>query len=154
MINADFLATCMDLAYQDGAGLPTSFSDCGFTRGFPWETDPPHISRPLTDSNFEAYSDYFGLPSNPISVYHTGERLKRPTGFETWRVPKELRPICDHPIADIWRELGQQIYQYLDSVNVKWTTIDPVRIAKVEEEAGPLFLWVGVKPGSLSREDC
>ncbi|KAH8989861.1 hypothetical protein EDB86DRAFT_3104234 [Lactarius hatsudake] len=159
MINADFLATCINLTYQDGAGFPASFSDCGFTKGFPWETETPHILCPLTDSNFEAYSDYYGLPSNPISVYHTGEWSKRPTGYQMWRVPKELRPVCDHPIADVWRELGQQIYQYLDSVNVKWTTIDPVRIAKVakvEEEAtqaGPLFLWVSVKPRSLSHKD-
>ena len=31
--------------------------------------------------------------------------------------------------------------------------VDPVRFAEVEEEAGPLFLWVGVMPGTLSRDD-
>ncbi|KAH8989858.1 hypothetical protein EDB86DRAFT_2773052, partial [Lactarius hatsudake] len=72
-----------------------------------------------------AHADYYGLPSNPVSVYHTGDLCKR-TGPDMQRVPKELRPICEHPIADMWRKLGQQIYQYLDSVNVKWMTIDPV----------------------------
>ncbi|KAI9438817.1 hypothetical protein H4582DRAFT_2146717 [Lactarius indigo] len=143
---------CIDLARQDTIGFPPTFSDCGFTEGFADYAETPHW-HPLTDSNFDTYSDYYGLPSRPISVYRTGERWKRPTGLEAYRVPKELRPICEHPIADVWRELGQQVYQYLDSVNVQWTTIDPVRFAEVEEDPGPLFLWVGVKPGSLSREN-
>ena len=53
----------------------------------------------------------------------------------------------------MWDELGPQVPEYLDSVNVKWTTIDVTRFAEVEKNAGPVFLWVGVKPGSLSREN-
>lgn len=64
--------------------------------------------------------------------------------------------MCDHPIADVWRELGRQVYEYFDSVNVKWTSIDPVRFAEVAEVGtgvSPLFLWVGVMPKTLSRRD-
>ncbi|KAH9164036.1 hypothetical protein EDB89DRAFT_2142029 [Lactarius sanguifluus] len=143
-INTDFPASV-----QDSTGSPSPIFP---TQDVSEDTETPHPSPQLTDSDFEAHSDYYGLPSHPLSVYHTGDLCKR-TGPDTQRVPKELRPICEHPIADVWRELGQQIYQYLDSVNVKWTTIDPVRFAEVEKEAGPLFLWVGVKPGSLSRKD-
>jgi hypothetical protein len=110
-------------------------------------------SPPDYDFDYDAHADYYGFPSNPISVYHTGDPWKRPIGPEAQRVPKEARPICKHPIADVWRELGQQVYEYLDSINVIWTTIDPVRFVEVGKYAGPLFLWVGVKPGSLSRED-
>jgi len=53
----------------------------------------------------------------------------------------------------VWDELGPQVPEYLDSVNVKWTTIDVTRFAEVGKDAGPVFLWVGVKPGSLSREN-
>ena len=49
--------------------------------------------------------------------------------------------------------LGKQIYEYLDSKKVKWSTIDPVRFAEVGKEAGPLHLWVGVVPKSLSFKD-
>lgn len=38
-------------------------------------------------------------------------------------------------------------------VGLKWTSIDPVRFAKVGEEPGPLFLWVGVLPGTLSPDN-
>jgi hypothetical protein len=112
----------------------------------------------LSDSEYEARCDYYGFPSRPLSVYRTGDKWKRPTGLEAYTIPKEARPICKHPIADVWRELGQRVYEYLDSVNVMWTTIDPVRFVEAGRAGrgkypGPLFLWVGVKPGSLSRED-
>ncbi|TFK74180.1 hypothetical protein BDN72DRAFT_760437 [Pluteus cervinus] len=41
----------------------------------------------------------------------------------------------------------------LCSAELKWTSIDPVRFAEEEEEPGPLFLWVGVMPNTLSLED-
>ncbi|KAF8954752.1 hypothetical protein BDZ97DRAFT_1908028 [Flammula alnicola] len=115
--------------------------------------ETPPASPQDSDADFEAKSYYYGLPSKPISIYHTGAAWKRPTGPEAQRVPKEARPICVHPIADVWDELGPQFPEYLDSVNVKWTTIDVTRFAEVEKDAGPVFLWVGVKPGSLSREN-
>ena len=62
-------------------------------------------------------------------------------------------PVFDHLIADAWDELGPLVPDYLDSINVTWTTIDVVRLAEEEKEPGPPVLWIGVKPGSLSRED-
>jgi hypothetical protein len=53
----------------------------------------------------------------------------------------------------VWFTLGKQIYEFLDSKEVKWSTIDPVRFAEVGKEAGPLHLWVGVVPKFLSFED-
>jgi hypothetical protein len=45
------------------------------------------------------------------------------------------------------------VYTFLDDLDVKWTTIDPVRFAEVKGEAGPLHLWIGVIPDSLSKKD-
>lgn len=58
---------------------------------------------------------------------------------EAQRVAKEAGPICKHPIADVWGELGPQVPEYLDFVNVKWTTIDVTRFAEVGKDAGPVF---------------
>ena len=44
------------------------------------------------------------------------------------------------------------MYTFLDSLHVEWSTIDPVRFAEEGGEAGPLYLWVGVVPRSLSFE--
>ena len=71
---------------------------------------------------------------------------------EAQRVAKEAGPICKHPIADVWGELGPQVPEYLDFVIVKWTTINVTCFAEVGKDAGPVFLWVGVQPGPLSRE--
>jgi hypothetical protein len=40
-------------------------------------------------------------------------------------------------------------------LSIKWTSIDPVCfcLAKAGKEVGPLFLWVGVMPGTLSCND-
>ena len=141
MISPDFLSDCIAIAARRSIGSPIS----------------PITTLPHSPLGFNAHSgahtDFYGLPSNPVSIYHTGDLWPRPIDPEARRVPKEARPICEHPIAPVWRELGRQVYEYLDSVAVKWTSIDPVRFAQVGKKAGPLFLWVGVMPGTLSRDD-
>ena len=74
----------------------------------------------------EARNDFFGLPSSPRSIYHTGPAWPLPTGPEAQRVPKEAHPVCTHAISCVWHELGEKIYQYFDSIELKWTSIDPV----------------------------
>lgn len=149
MISADFLTTCLAVAHFHFHTPNPVVSDLDFTEDVADCTPRPSIRD--SDSNFEAQSYYFGLPSRPASVYQTGAPWKKPTGLEAQRVLNEARPICNHPIADVWDELGPQVPEYLDSVNVKWTTIDVTRFAEVEKDAGPVYLWVGVKPGALSR---
>jgi hypothetical protein len=143
-----FLNENIDIAMQHSAGSP--------------HLDHTKAHLPLGSYSYsEAYSDYFGFPSNPVSIYHTGDLWPKPfeVARDHWprpfaqRVPKEARPIYIHPLAPVWRELGRQIYQYFDSVDLKWTSIDPVCFAEVGEETGPLFLWVGVMPRTLSRKD-
>ena len=138
MISTDFLTACTDLA---GALIQQHW------------TPNPHATTIADDALFEAQAYYHGLPSNPISLYHTGAPWKRPTGPEAYHVRKEARPICKHPIADVWDKLGPHVPKYLDSVAVKWTTIDVTRFADIGKDPGPVFLWVGVKPGSLSRKN-
>ncbi|KAH9009184.1 hypothetical protein EDB84DRAFT_1247515, partial [Lactarius hengduanensis] len=98
-------------------------------------------------------SFYYGLPSNPVLVFHTGTPWKRPTSTEAYLLPKELRPVFDDQIAAIWDEMGTQLFEHLDSLNVTWTTIDIVRFAEAEKDPGPIVLWISVKPRSLSCED-
>jgi len=99
---------------------------------------------------YETHNDFWGLPSNPFSIYHTWPAWQLPADPKAERVPKEARPVCTHAIAPVWRELGERIYKHFDSINLKWTSIDPVRFAEVGGKPGPLFLWVGVLPGAFS----
>lgn len=56
-----------------------------------------------------------------------------PTGPQAQRAPKEARPVCSHAIAPVWDQLGKKIYEHFDSIGLKWTSIDPVRFAEVED---------------------
>ena len=38
-------------------------------------------------------------------------------------------------------------------MNVNWLCTDVVRIANVEDSSGPVSIWIGVEPGTLSFED-
>ncbi|KAH9178534.1 hypothetical protein EDB89DRAFT_1842986 [Lactarius sanguifluus] len=130
----------------------TTFSDFGLIKEDSAD-DRPFVLSECSDSEYEARSFYYGLPSHPVLVFQTGAPWKKPTGPEAYRVPKEIRPVFDDQIAAVWDEMGTQIFEYLDSVKVTWTTIDVVRFAEAEEDPGPVVLWIGVKPGSLSLED-
>ncbi|KAF8995984.1 hypothetical protein BDQ17DRAFT_1429957 [Cyathus striatus] len=111
-----------------------------------------------SDFEYERMQYYYGLPSKPISVFRIGPPFQRPTGFEAYRVPKTIRPVFDDKLAAVWEDTGTCIYNYLDSIAVKWTTIDVVRFAEplrylnFEESVGPVVLWIGVIPKSLSHE--
>ncbi|KAH8992420.1 hypothetical protein EDB92DRAFT_1945213 [Lactarius akahatsu] len=61
---------------------------------------------------------------------------KKPTGREAYCVPKEVRSVFDDQIATL---RGQQ--------STLSASLRPKRIPV------PVVLWIGVKPGSLSRED-
>ncbi|KAG8729982.1 hypothetical protein FRC10_003259, partial [Ceratobasidium sp. 414] len=52
-----------------------------------------------------------------------------------------------------WCDLGVAIYQFLDSINISWSAINPICFAEVEGEPSLLHFWFGVKPGTLLLED-
>jgi hypothetical protein len=102
------------------------FRDCSYVSARHRDGSPPHPSRdgvllriPGSDSQFAAWSDYYGFPSHPLSIYRSGDPWPRPTGPEAHRVPKEARPVCSHPIAAVWYKLGRQIYEYFDSIDLR-----------------------------------
>ncbi|KAI0290586.1 hypothetical protein BC826DRAFT_1092484 [Russula brevipes] len=103
-----------------------------------------------------AVSDFYGLPTNPISIYRTGDEwpVQDPKGWPGMRVAREARPVFNHPLRGVWPTLHMEVYEYLDSVGVIWSTIDPVRFTEEGKmDASPLYLWIGVIPRSLSFKD-
>ncbi|KAF8327470.1 uncharacterized protein EI90DRAFT_3224556 [Cantharellus anzutake] len=110
-------------------------------------------SPPPSVSKLEARFYYAGLLSSPILVYRTSTTpWKRPTGPEAYRELKELKPVFNHGIVNVWGVLGPKVCDCLDSQQVTWTSVDVVRFAKVGETPGPVVLWIGVMPQSLSGE--
>ena len=77
VISTKFLTTCIVLAQQNSTGSPvTTMLSVDFTKDVANDTLRPS---PLdSDSDFEAQSDYYGLPSKLVSVYHMGPRGRGP----------------------------------------------------------------------------
>jgi len=113
----------------------------------------------------EAKSYYSGLPSEPLLVARSSTTpWHRPTGPEAYPEIKELRPVGNHAIKDVWdtvhddkkndnESLTKKVFALLDSMNVKWTSIDILRIGIAGERFAPVILWMGVMPASLSASD-
>ncbi|KAI0346551.1 hypothetical protein BDW22DRAFT_1426004 [Trametopsis cervina] len=45
------------------------------------------------------------------------------------------------------------MHDYLVALGVAYTSLDPVSLRVVDEDAASVIIWVGVEPGSLSHED-
>ncbi|KAJ7755319.1 hypothetical protein DFH07DRAFT_868423 [Mycena maculata] len=106
-----------------------AFTDSNSSPKYLSDSDP-RVSHPGTHSGF------YGLPTNPRCIYKTGKAWPVPPGPEAYRVHREARPIFNHDIQLVWLQLGEAVYGLLDF-----------------QKAGPLHLWIGVEPGSLSSED-
>lgn len=108
-------------------------------------------------SKREAQLYYYGLPSRPKLVARTGPPWKDFADTED-PIVRELSPLGDHPMQHQWEGtdgLNRRVLDLLDELNVRWTSIDPVRFRWEEryEVSSQAVVWIGVVPGSLSSED-
>jgi hypothetical protein len=88
-------------------------------------------------------------------VARTGtDTWKLPAGLETYLPPRDLGTVGNHPLREVREDkLAFQIYDVLDSMGVKWTSIDLVRISFERESVAPVIVWIGIKPDTHSGED-
>ena len=54
----------------------------------------------LSQSYPGAVSDFYGLPTNPVCIYRTGDKWPVPQGPQAQRIPREARPVFNHPLQD------------------------------------------------------
>ncbi|KAF9218311.1 hypothetical protein BS17DRAFT_804850 [Gyrodon lividus] len=78
-----------------------------------------------------------------------------PSGAPSQRYIREARPVYGHPTAGSWVKIGTNIYQFLGSRSVKWTSIDPVTFTNAGEKTPffSLLMWIGVKHKTLGFDD-
>ncbi|RPB01611.1 hypothetical protein L873DRAFT_1803394 [Choiromyces venosus 120613-1] len=100
----------------------------------------------LSDKYPNAYSDFYGS-GTPCS----GPDWRVRKGPEAQCIEREARPVYRHAIGPTWLSIGKRIYHDLESIGVKWTSINPLAYADAGE-AKPfcsLILSIGVKPHAL-----
>jgi hypothetical protein len=165
VISAEFVALCIEVAnameWDKTLRFPPTptFSDLGLTSS-PAKGDissPQSSSVTLSSplSEMEAKHYYGGLPSAPVLVARTSTTpWEEPTGPEAYRTVKELRPVGNHTLKEVWEgNLALKLHDLLDSMKVQWTSTDVVRVGKTGESFAPVVLWIGVRPASLSGYD-
>ena len=96
----------------------------------PPQSSSSSLALPSPISSTEAKYYYAGLPSAPALVARTGTTpWEVPTGPEAYRKLKELRVVGNHAINEVWEDnLALKLRALLDSMKVKWTSTDVVRI--------------------------
>ncbi|KZT35705.1 hypothetical protein SISSUDRAFT_1008354, partial [Sistotremastrum suecicum HHB10207 ss-3] len=129
-------------------------------------TESPDPS-PHTPTSYESKFYYAGISPTPPSLIYRSSSLSRPfnapTGPEAYRKLRELRPVSDHPIVQIWGDVGRKVVRVLEGRGVQWTSVDGVRFLgdeDVDEEdqqglgggrkLSPVIIWIGLAPSSTS----
>ncbi|KAF8555083.1 hypothetical protein OG21DRAFT_1508154 [Imleria badia] len=101
----------------------------------------------------EAKFYYTGIPSAPVLVARSSTTPWAPTSPGEDQILKELRPIGTHPLKKVWEgSLANEFFALLDSMKVKWTSVDILRIGNTDDYVAPAVAWIGVMPGSLSGD--
>lgn len=125
-------------------------------------TESPDPS-PHTPSAYESKFYYAGISPTPPKLIYRSSSLSRPfnapTGPEAYRKLRELRPVSDHPIVEIWGEVGRSVVGVLEEGGVQWTSVDGVRFLGDEDvdedqqggrKLSPVILWIGLSPSTTS----
>ena len=103
----------------------------------------------LADMYPSAYSDFYD--SGTLCVFKSGPDRPVRKGPQAQGIYREVRPVYRHAIEYTWLSIGKRIYHSLDSISVKWRSINPLAYANAGE-AKPfcsLILSIGVKSHSL-----
>jgi len=104
----------------------------------------------LTDSYPYAFTDFFG--SGTPCVFKTGPAWPIAVGPESQKIVRAARPIYNHPIAPTWLDTAWAIVARLDSLQVRWNTVNPLAYANAGEATliCDLVITIGVQPCSLA----
>ena len=95
------------------------------------------------------------MPSKPPLIATTKPGpFEDSTGPEAYSVFKELRELGDHPLASAWDHgLADRLRRSLNTMRVKWNSIEALRVVEVGESSGPAIVWIGVEFGALSFKE-
>ena len=118
-------------------------------------SDSHSATAPTPPSAVEARCFYYGLYSKPRLIARSSTYAwVEPRGPEAYLTPKELRPLgFIHPLGKLWeRTIGPEMVAYLDAMEVKCSSLDPVRIGFIGDSSPPAIIWIGVLPGTLTAE--
>ena len=107
----------------------------------------------LTDKYPYAWTDFY--PRRAPCIYKSGPAWEVRKGPEEQGIVREPRTVCRPDIAPLWVSILQQIIEYLDSMDINFTCINPFGWANEGEKEllCAFLLSIGVTPRSLAHDD-
>ena len=105
----------------------------------------------LTEFYPYAITDFYG--SGTPCIFKTGPEWPV-AGPNYQKIIRAARPIYDHPIQPTWLKTAWAIVDSLDSLQVKWNTVDPLAYANAGDAAliCEFVITIAVLPGSLTYD--
>ena len=150
------------------------------SRGSPILSDVPAVSSNLsaltltsdatvvsqyTPSEYERTSYYNGIAGDvdhPELIYRSDfltTPFPKPVGRYAYIPVKSLRGVFATPLNGVWDTVGPEILKLINAQKIKWSALNLARFftdgPPGEEEKGslgPVVIWVGVIPGSISSD--
>jgi len=114
----------------------------------PWEV-------PTGPDTYQKLQELLAVVNKPFySDWRDDVTSKRDALVDSVKL-KRLRPSYEHPLTEVWEDnLYPKVCTLLDSMEVKWNSLDPLYIGSDDYcfLFVPAILWVGVEPGSLSGD--
>ncbi len=118
---------------------------------------PPNATQSIYTQLDMGATQYYAVEpsfSHSLARASTTPREK-PKDPEAYRERNQLNPAFHHKLNAAWEDkvAPKKVSACLDKMGVKWSSIDIVRIGEAGISSGPVVLWIGVNPKSLSIED-
>ena len=104
----------------------------------------------LTKFYPHAITDFYG--SGTPCIFKTGPEWPVASGPHSQKIIRAARPIYNHPIQPTWLKTAWAIVDSLDSLQVKWNTVDPLAYANAGDAAliCEFVITIAVLPRSLT----
>ncbi|KAG8738691.1 hypothetical protein FRC12_016656, partial [Ceratobasidium sp. 428] len=110
-----------------------------------------HWSR-LTKKYPHAITDFHG--AGTPCIFKTGPKWPVDSGFGSHKITRAARPIHEHPIQPIWVKTAFAVADVLDSLQVRWSTIDPLAYGNAGQARliCEFVIIIAVQPVSLAYD--
>ena len=114
-------------------------------------------------SDHERTPYYNGITDDgehPDLLYRTGSTRYpwiQPSGRHAYQPTKSLHGVYRTPLNDVWSTVGPQVRELVKARTIRYS-IDPARFVihgepkDGEDTLGPVVIWVGVYPSSISAD--
>ncbi|KAI4517622.1 hypothetical protein GGG16DRAFT_31468, partial [Schizophyllum commune] len=99
---------------------------------------------------------YKGVAHPPPPLLSRSNRARIPFAASSGHFPtyptKTLLGVHGTTLNTVWRLVASEVMDYLDSLGVKYSSIQPARFVTKHDNNGIIVLWISTDPGTTTEE--